>query len=133
MRSLSFRGDHVPLLIDHCLCRRVMSLDDTCAENRRCLCLLHREFAQVVLRSGGCIRIGWALPACCPSSRNVGVGEDEFSWACDGFRAMKWHGTTSPTSSPYDHGVPYGNDWRSRSGDVIGCAVDLDAGVMSFR
>lgn len=79
------------------------------------------------------MRIGWALPTFCPSSRDAEVGDDEFSWACDGYRAMKWHDTISPASSPHAHSVPYGNDLRWRSGDVIGCAVDLDAGVMSFR
>lgn len=88
---------------------------------------------QVILRSGGCMQIGWALPSSCPSSRNLGVGDDDYSWAVDGMRSMKWHGNTSPVSSPYAHGVPYGRDWKWNAGDAIGCAVDLDAGVMSFR
>ena len=88
---------------------------------------------QVILRSGGCMQIGWGLPSSCPSSRNLGVGDDDYSWAVDGMRSMKWHGNTSPVSSPYAHGVPYGRDWNWNAGDAIGCAVDLDAGVMSFR
>lgn len=79
------------------------------------------------------MQIGWALPSSCPSARNLGVGDDECSWAVDGMRSMKWHGNTSPVSSPYAHGVPYGGDWEWGAGDAIGCAVDLDAGVMSFR
>lgn len=88
---------------------------------------------QVTLRSGGCMQIGWALPSSCPSSRNLGVGDDECIWAVDGLRAMKWHGNTSPVASPYAHGVPYGKSWKWGAGDVIGCAVDFGAGTMSFR
>ncbi|CAM9379347.1 unnamed protein product, partial [Sphacelaria rigidula] len=98
--------------------------DDSCSR---------KAYYEVVLRSGGSMQVGWALPTCSPSSRTLGTGDDEFSWACDGLRSMKWHGTTSPVSSPYAHGVPYGDGWKWRGGDVIGCAVDLDAGVMSFR
>ena len=79
------------------------------------------------------MKIGWGLPSSYPSSRNLGVGDDEYSWAADGVRSMKWHGNTSPVSSPYAHGVPYGGEWRWNAGDTIGCAVDLDAGVISFR
>lgn len=79
------------------------------------------------------MRIGWALPSSCPSSRNLGVGDDEYSWAVDGLRAMKWHGNTSPVSSRIAHGVPYGKAWEWGAGDVIGCAVDFGAGNMSFR
>ena len=79
------------------------------------------------------MQIGWGLPSSCPSSRNLGVGDDDYSWAVDGMRSMKWHGNTSPVSSPYAHGVPYGRDWKWNAGDAIGCAVDLDTGVMSFR
>ncbi|CAM9151525.1 unnamed protein product [Scytosiphon promiscuus] len=78
------------------------------------------------------MQIGWALPSSCPTARHLGVGDDECSWAVDGMRSMKWHGNTSPVSSPYAHGVPYGGDWEWGAGDAIGCAVDLDAGVMSF-
>ncbi|CAM9358684.1 unnamed protein product, partial [Hapterophycus canaliculatus] len=91
-----------------------------------------KAYYEVILRSGGCMQIGWALPFSCPSARNLGVGDDEYSWAVDGMRSMKWHGNTSPVSSPYAHGVPYGGDWEWGAGDAIGCAVDLDAGVMSF-
>ena len=77
--------------------------------------------------------IGWALPSSCPSSRVVTVGDGERSWAVDGLRAMKWHGNTSPVSSPHAHGVPYGKSWKWGAGDVIGCAVDVGAGTMSFR
>ncbi|CAM9133388.1 unnamed protein product, partial [Laminaria digitata] len=91
-----------------------------------------KAYYEVLLRSGGCMQIGWALPSSCPSSRNLGVGDDECSWAVDGLRAMKWHGNTSLVSSPYAHGVPYGKSWKWGAGDVIGCAVDFGAGAMSF-
>ncbi|CAM9848886.1 unnamed protein product, partial [Discosporangium mesarthrocarpum] len=70
------------------------------------------------LRSSGCFQIGWALPASAPPSANLGVGDDNHSWACDGLRGMKWHGSMAP--------------WRWKQGDVMGCAVDLCAGNMSF-
>lgn len=51
------------------------------------------------------------------------MGDDDYSWAVDGMRSMKWHGNTSPVSSPYAHGVPYGGDWRWNAGDAIGCEL----------
>ncbi|CAN0355595.1 unnamed protein product [Ectocarpus sp. 6 AP-2014] len=92
-----------------------------------------KAYYEVVLRSGGCMQIGWALPSSCPSSHILAVGADEKSWAVDGKRSAKWHGNVLPAPSPaYAHGVPHGADWEWAAGDTIGCAVDLDEGVMSF-
>lgn len=79
------------------------------------------------------MQIGWALPSSYPSSRHSKVGDDDLSWACDGLSALKLHGTNLSVSSSYGNGIGYGNGLRWESGDVIGCAVDIDAGLMSFR
>lgn len=80
------------------------------------------------------MQIGWALPSSSPSSHILAVGADDKSWAVDGKRSAKWHGKILPAPSPaYAHGVPYGGDWEWAAGNTIGCAVDLDEGVMSFR
>ncbi|CAN0011735.1 unnamed protein product, partial [Ectocarpus sp. 12 AP-2014] len=92
-----------------------------------------KAYYEVVLRSGGCMQIGWTLPSSCSSSHTLAVGADDKSWAIDGNRCSKWHGNVLPAPSPaYAHGVPYGADWEWAAGDTIGCAVDLDEGVMSF-
>jgi Kip1 ubiquitination-promoting complex protein 1 len=44
-----------------------------------------------------------------------------FSYAYDGSRCCKWYKEVS---------LPYGRRWLP--GDVIGCALDLDTGTMSF-
>ncbi|RHY28374.1 hypothetical protein DYB32_006025 [Aphanomyces invadans] len=54
------------------------------------------------------------------SERGDGVGDGPHSWAYDGWRQMKWHGNS----------CPYGLKWKP--GDVIGCGIDCDAGMMFF-
>ena len=49
-----------------------------------------------------------------------GVGDDVASWGCDLGREQKWHGGKSA----------FGDSWED--GATVGCAVDLDAGTMSF-
>ena len=58
------------------------------------------------------------LPA---GSRELGVGDDEFSYAYDGDRCKLWHG------SRHDD---FGRAWEA--GDVIGCYLDLDEGIILF-
>ena len=50
----------------------------------------------------------------------VGVGDDKHSWGYDGYRVMLWFNG--------QHG--YGARWHT--GDVIGCAVDVDMRTMTF-
>merc|ERR1712150_24493 len=52
-----------------------------------------------------------------------GVGDDEHGWAADGQRHMRWHCGGTP-------GVRWPRDWCS--GDVIGCALDIEVGIMKF-
>ncbi|CAM9677344.1 unnamed protein product, partial [Phaeothamnion confervicola] len=50
-----------------------------------------------------------------------GVGDNVHSWAYDGSRRLCWSGGSRE----------YGRRWKS--GDVIGCMLDADAGVVAFR
>lgn len=52
-----------------------------------------------------------------------GVGDDVHGWAVDGVRHNVWH--CGPKAVTY-----WQRDWRE--GDVLGCAVDIDAGQMAF-
>ena len=47
----------------------------------------------------------------------LGVGDDVYSWAFDGYRRLRWHRDS----------VAWGHKWKA--GDVVGCAVDLDERV----
>ncbi|RHZ04946.1 hypothetical protein DYB31_010475, partial [Aphanomyces astaci] len=78
-------------------------------------------YYEATLSTSGCIQIGWADAAFSGASeRGDGVGDGPHSWAYDGWRQMKWHGNSSS----------YGIKWKS--GDVIGCGVDCDAGLLFF-
>jgi hypothetical protein len=82
-------------------------------------------FPQVMLRSGvwyyevtvltaGVMQIGWADASFEGSAlRGNGVGDDANSWAYDGCRQYRWHGTSDS----------WGTLWKP--GDVVGCLVDL--------
>ncbi|KAF0693119.1 Aste57867_15865 [Aphanomyces stellatus] len=86
-------------------------------------CIAHngKWYYEATLYTSGCIQIGWADAAFSGASeRGDGVGDGPHSWAYDGWRQMKWHGNSSP----------YGLKWKS--GDVIGCGVDCDSGIMFF-
>ena len=54
-------------------------------------------------------------------SRRDGVGDDEHSWAFDGYRKLFWHGGKN---------ISWGTRWNS--GDILGCALDIDSGEMHF-
>ena len=49
-----------------------------------------------------------------------GVGDDYASWAYDGNRLKRWNGETGF----------YGLCWKS--GDIVGCFVDMDNETMEF-
>lgn len=60
-----------------------------------------------------------------------GVGDDDYSYACDLNRLKRWHGGEQN----------YGTLWTSvhflgtkkwKVGDVIGCSLDLDKKIMAF-
>jgi len=79
------------------------------------------------LITAGCLQIGWAdnsfLGHClghCHADRVDGCGDGPSSWAYDGWRWYKWHGTAT--------------EWGSRwaVGDIVGCCADLDKMTISF-
>jgi hypothetical protein len=80
-----------------------------------------RWYYEATLHTNGCIQIGWADAAFSGAAeRGDGVGDGAHSWAYDGWRQQKWHGLSSP----------WGAKWKQ--GDVVGCAIDADAGTIIF-
>ena len=76
-----------------------------------------RWYYQVHLNTRGLMQIGWATAAHNPnSSTGDGCGDDAHSWSYDGMRLKKWHAGAHAYSSS-----------RWNVGDVVGCAIDLDA------
>ena len=65
-------------------------------------------------------QIGWAREGFRPGAE-LGVGDDEFSYAYDGDRCKLWHG------GGHDD---FGREWEA--GDVVGCYLDLDEGIILF-
>ncbi|KFM72197.1 E3 ubiquitin-protein ligase RNF123, partial [Stegodyphus mimosarum] len=74
---------------------------------------------ELMLGSKGVMQIGWATINC-KFSQEKGVGDTFHSYAYDGHRVRKWNVST----------YKYGESWLT--GDVIGCAIDLDKGVIGF-
>jgi len=78
-------------------------------------------YYEVTLVTSGCVQIGWADSAYeCSADSGEGVGDDIHSWAYDGWRMYLWH----------ELPIEWGARWST--GDVLGCAVDMDARVMRF-
>eukprot|EP00939_MAST-03C_sp_MAST-3C-sp1_P004723 g4723.t1 len=73
--------------------------------------------------SQGIAQAGWADAkfAATTSPSGSGVGDDKHSWGFDGNRVRKW-GDEKEAS--------FGSSWRD--GDVLGCAIDLDAKKVLF-
>ena len=65
------------------------------------------------------MQIGWCTLAT-PFTDGNGVGDDETSYAYDGFRLKKWNSGSSN----------YGEKWAA--GDVIGTLIDLNLWEISF-
>lgn len=74
---------------------------------------------ELLLGSKGVMQVGWATINC-KFSQEKGVGDTPHSYAYDGNRVRKWNVST----------YKYGESWLI--GDVIGCAIDLDRGVVGF-
>ncbi|KNC46353.1 E3 ubiquitin-protein ligase RNF123 [Thecamonas trahens ATCC 50062] len=74
---------------------------------------------EVVLETEGVMQIGWATMGC-KFTTEEGVGDSPDSYAYDGSRVRKWN------CASYE----YGERWKA--GDVIGVAIDLDDGTISF-
>jgi len=70
-------------------------------------------------------QIGWATLDFAESEdwTGSGVGDDEHSWAADGMRKRLWHNGDADS-------VEWSATWHD--GDIVGCAVDIDAGIMRF-
>ncbi|XP_011305831.1 E3 ubiquitin-protein ligase RNF123 [Fopius arisanus] len=74
---------------------------------------------ELQLGSKGVMQIGWGT-AHCKFSQENGVGDTINSYSYDGNRVRKWNVSTHK----------YGEPWLS--GDIIGCALDLDSAKISF-
>lgn len=80
----------------------------------------HGRFSfEVRLLSAKLMQIGWCTLAT-PFTPEGGVGDDETSYAFDGYRVKKWHVESED----------YGQQWAI--GDVIGTMIDLDTREISF-
>lgn len=87
----------------------------------RASCAVHsgKWMYEALLGTRGVMQFGWCTLDC-QFSEEKGVGDTPRSYAYDGNRLRKWNMTTER----------YGEPWFA--GDVIGCAIDLDAANISF-
>lgn len=82
-----------------------------------------RWYYEAVLETAGCLQIGWAdgsFSGHCHADRGDGCGDGPSSWAYDGWRRYRWHSSATE----------WGCRWKE--GDVVGCLVDMDDGIVSF-
>jgi hypothetical protein len=78
-------------------------------------------YYELTVFTAGCVQVGWATTDYTgDADAGQGVGDDCESWAYDGWRSYLWHFVSAK----------WGTRWKA--GDVVGCAVDLDAGNISF-
>lgn len=78
-----------------------------------------RFYYEVQILTPGVMQIGWCTLQTQFSSHS-GVGDDDTSYAYDGFRLVKWH-----------HGQErFGKRWVT--GDVIGTLIDLEKGTIRY-
>ncbi|KAG5490798.1 hypothetical protein JKF63_00920 [Porcisia hertigi] len=80
-------------------------------------------YFEVTLQTQGLMQIGWMQKGEAPHGNGHGVGDSSTSWSVDLFRRLMWH-----------RGVPelVNMPRRWASGDVVGCAVDMTHGELSF-
>ncbi|KAJ1340202.1 hypothetical protein BSLG_005195 [Batrachochytrium salamandrivorans] len=77
-----------------------------------------------IVRTVGIIQIGWASDKCVfDPEAGTGIGDNVHSYAFDGHRIKKWHGTSDDNS--------YGCAWSA--GDTITSVIDLNQGTISFH
>eukprot|EP00943_MAST-04B_sp_MAST-4B-sp1_P001747 g1747.t1 len=81
-------------------------------------------YYEVELLSDGIMQIGWCDTLFIgDDNEGDGVGDDLHSWGYDGNRQKFWHGKS----------YPFGDEKQQwKTGDVIGCYVDLDEHSMVF-
>ncbi|XJO78651.1 hypothetical protein BDV3_003058 [Batrachochytrium dendrobatidis] len=78
---------------------------------------------EFVIRTTGIIQIGWACDKCVfDPEAGTGVGDNVYSYAFDGHRVKKWHGSIDDNE--------YGAEWTA--GDVITAILDLDQKTITF-
>ncbi|XP_039761395.1 ryanodine receptor isoform X13 [Pararge aegeria] len=68
--------------------------------------------------TAGPMRVGWAHADMAPGMM---LGQDENSWAFDGYNSLKWHGGTSDT---------FGQ--QLKVGDIVACFLDVTDQTISF-
>ena len=78
-----------------------------------------KYFYECELLSNGLLQIGWCQLTT-PFTEQNGVGDDNSSYAYDGWRNVVFHGPDKP----------YGKIWDK--GDIVGCCIDLNNKTMSF-
>ncbi|OQR96419.1 HECT E3 ubiquitin ligase [Achlya hypogyna] len=83
-----------------------------------------RAYYEVTLLSGGSVVIGWASPAYIPHGKTATLGDDPHAYGLDVHRQYMWHDGPLPFTNPVDV--------KAKAGDVIGCLLDCDRGVMAF-
>ncbi|XP_078046669.1 E3 ubiquitin-protein ligase RNF123 isoform X2 [Augochlora pura] len=74
---------------------------------------------ELQLGSRGVMQVGWSTINC-RFNQEKGVGDTVNSYAYDGNHLRKWNLSTST----------YGESWYT--GDIIGCALDMDNGTINF-
>lgn len=78
-------------------------------------------YYEINIEGDGLGQLGWAdLEFVGDSSYGRGCGDDKHSWGFDGNRVLWWHSAS----------VRWGKRWYD--GDVLGCAVDMDARTISW-
>lgn len=77
---------------------------------------LYYRYYEFECITDGFMKVGWMD---CSATSDSSLGNDEFSFAFDGYLCKKWN------QGP----EPYGKQWKA--GDVIGCFLDLNDRTMS--
>lgn len=79
-------------------------------------------YYELTLLTAGCMQVGWATRDFLGDSEaGEGVGDDEHSWAVDGYRKLKWHNSKKTL---------WAQSWHA--GDVLCCTLDVEKGEMCF-
>ena len=78
-----------------------------------------RYYYECTLKTSGLMQIGWSTLQT-PFNSERGVGDDQTSYAYDGYRIKKWN----------KESLAYGEAWAV--GDIIGTLIDFDRKVIKF-
>lgn len=93
-------------------------------------------YYEIILQTAQVAQIGWASnDFTADSISGNGVGDDCYSYGYDGSRGLKFHGEQLKEESSVNEeetGLQYGSNNRWGTGDVIGCLLDVDDGIISF-